>query len=379
MHRGRIFLLLLLTVVSLNSGKAVVGKEAPVVKKPEEKPVEAISWLDARNLTLEGKGWEETESEFDRLPSKAKGIVRPPVWGLSKHSAGMAVRFVSNATSIHARWTLSSEQLAMTHMAATGVSGLDLYVRDKQGEWRWLACGQPKGQTNEVQLVSGITEDERTYLLYLPLYNGVEELEIGVPVGKSLTAAPPRPVELRKPIVFYGTSITQGACASRPGMAHVAMLGRRFDRPVINLGFSGNGRMETEVAEFVAELDAAVFVIDCLPNLFPNEVAVRTKPCVEVIRNAHPVTPILLVEDRTYGDASLVTARREENRGNRQALRRNFEQLKSAGDQNLYYLQGSQLLGEDNEGTVDSSHPNDIGFMRQADAMEQVLGRILSQ
>ncbi len=330
-------------------------------------------------MPVEGQGFSDTKADYDRLPARAEGVVREPVWNLSRHSAGIAVPFVTDATTIHVRWKLTSDRLAMPHMPATGVSGIDLYVRDDQGQWRWLACGQPTEQTNTKRLVTGIPEGERTYLMYLPLYNGVAKVEIGIPKDSTLAAAPARPPELQKPIVFYGTSITHGASASRPGMAHPAILGRRFDRPVINLGFSGNGRMETEVVELMAQIDAAVYVIDCLPNITAADVLERTKPCVEIIRRAHPETPILLVEDRSYSDSFLVTGKRERNESSREALRKVYDELKAAGDPNLYYLAGEHLLGDDNEGTVDSSHPTDLGFMRQADAMAEVLEPILSK
>jgi GDSL-like Lipase/Acylhydrolase family/N-terminus of Esterase_SGNH_hydro-type len=334
-------------------------------------------WYDVRLLPIEGQGWKDTKSPYDRLPTKAEGVVRGAVWDLSRNSSGIAVPFVTDATTIHARWTLTSDRLAMPHMPATGVSGLDLYVRDDKGTWRWLACAAPTKLENSAQLVSGIPEGQRTYLLYLPLYNSVSSVEIGIERGKTLSPAAERPEGKQKPIVFYGTSITHGACASRPGMVHTAIVGRRFDRPVINLGFSGNGRMETEVAALLAEIDAAVYVVDCLPNIGADEVLARTKPCVEILRKAHAETPIVLVEDRSYGDSHLVTAKAERNRTSRVALRKVYDELKAAGDKHLYYLEGERLLGDDNEGTVDSSHPTDLGFMRQADAFAEVLGPIL--
>jgi len=162
-------------------------------------------------------------------------------------------------------------------------------------------------------------------------------------------------------------------------MVHTAILGRRFERPVINLGFSGNGRMEPEVATLLAEIDAAVYVIDCLPNITAADVAARTRPCVEILRKARPETPILLVEDRSYADSFLVPSKRERNRTSRAALRKVFEELKADGAQQIHYLAGEHLLGDDNEGTVDSSHPTDLGFMRQADAFAEVLRPILGQ
>ena len=140
----------------------------------------------------------------------------------------------------------------------------------------------------------------REYLLYLPLYNGVSSVEIGLPKCSALAKAPPRPEGYERPIVVYGTSITQGGCDSRPGMVHTAILGRRLDRPVVNLGFSGNGKMEPELAALLAELDPAAYVIDCLPNMTAEEVGARVEPFVRALRAARPGTPIVLAEDRTY-------------------------------------------------------------------------------
>ncbi len=347
--------------------------------KPSEAKEDASDssfWYDARKLPVEGQGWSDTKSPYDRLPAKAEGVVRDLVWNLSRNSAGIAVPFVTDATTIKARWTLTSDRLAMPHMPATSVSGLDLYVRDDQGHWRWLACRAPESTDATATLVTGLPEGTREYLLYLPLYNSVSSLEINIPSGKFIAGPKTRPEANRKPIVFYGTSITHGACASRSGMTHVAILGRRFERPVINLGFSGNGRLEPEVATLLAELDPAVFVIDCLPNLTAPEVAARAKPCVEIIRKTHPTTPILLAEDRSYPDGFLLQDRRERNLTSRAELRMAYDELK-AGDSNLHYLEGEHLLGDDNEGTVDASHPTDLGFMRQADAFEKALAPIL--
>ncbi|MFT4590089.1 MAG: hypothetical protein ACI9VS_003199 [Candidatus Binatia bacterium] len=334
-------------------------------------------WHDIRLLGVEGQGWSDVKAPFDRLPAKSEKVVRRAVWSLSRHSAGMAVRFVTDATTIHARWTLTSANLAMSHMAATGVSGLDLYVKSEDGQWRWLNVGRPTAQTNTQKMASGIPPGKREYLLYLPLYNGVSSVEIGIPKTSSLEKAPAYPAARSKPIVFYGTSITHGACASRPGMPHPSILGRRFQRPVINLGFSGNGKMDPELGILFGELDPAVYVLDCLPNMNAKEVAERAEPFVRALRKARPDTPILMVEDRTYSDAFLVKSKRDRNLTSRVEFLKAFEQLKKAGVKNLHYLKGDHLLGDDNEGTVDSSHPNDLGFMRQADAFAESLAPLL--
>ncbi len=344
---------------------------APSKAKQDKK--QKLLWYNSRDLTIEGQGWKKTEAPFDRLPAKAKKLVRKAVWNLSRHSAGICVRFVTNATSFNARWTLRSRNLAMPHMAATGVSGLDLYVKTEKGKWRWLAIGRPKKQKTSTQLISGIPAGTREYMLYLPLYNGVTSVEIGIPVGKKIGPASVR----KKPIVFYGTSITHGCCASRTGMAHPSIIGRRFNMPIINLGFSGNGRMEAEVAKLMTEIDASVYVIDCLPNINGTLVKKRTEPLVKILREAHPNTPILLVEDRNYANSFLVASKRKRNQWSQKELKKAFDNLIKAGDKNLYYLEAEKLLNNDGDGTVDGSHPTDYGFITHADAFEKVLKTIL--
>lgn len=369
------------TLMALVAGSAVAllgipyANAAPPVSPTVE---DNIAWYDVCEWGVEGRGWSENERYFDRLPAKAKDSVRSAVWNLSRHSAGMLVRFETDATTIHARYSLLNSGLAMPHMPATGVSGLDLYARDIQGRDRWLAVARPTSQQMKVRLVSGVdplpAAKPRLYTVYLPLYNGVESLEIGVDPTSTFQPAAPR---ADKPMVFYGTSIMHGACASRPGMSITGILGRRFDRPVINLGFSGNGRMEAEVGELLCELEPCVYIIDCLPNMAGDAVAERTEPLVRQLRKARPDTPILLVEDRTYTYAPFRKSARERHEGSRAALRKACKNLIGAGVEKLYYLEGDGLLGDDGEGATDGSHPSDLGFQRYADAYEVILRKIL--
>lgn len=370
---------LIVVVFAVASATSVGADDALVPARVTDK--DGVAWFGAHDIGVEGQAWSDTESPFDRLPARAKEQVRASVWGLSKQSAGLCVRFVTDAATIHARWTLTSARLEMNHMPATGVSGIDLYANTKTvdetgGKLRWLAVGRPTAKSNSVKLVSGIPKGTREYMLYLPLYNGVESVEIGIPKEASIWKPKARQSRL-KPIVFYGTSITQGGCASRPGMVHTAILGRWLDAPVVNLGFSGNGRMEAEVATLMADIDASVFVIDCLPNISAGDVTTRTEPLVKILRKAHPTTPIVLVEDRSYTDSFFLASKRERNLTSRVALKAVFERLKTSGDENLYYIAGEDLIGDDGEGTVDSSHPTDLGFLRQSEAFMKVLRPIL--
>lgn len=339
----------------------------------------AILWYDLRLLDVEGQGWRDTKTPYDRLPAKAEGVVRPPVWNLGRQSAGLCARFVSDAPAVHARWTLTSDNLAMPHMPATGVSGVDLYVRGDDGRWRWLANGRPTAQTNTARLAANLPPARREFLLYLPLYNGVTSVEIGLPKDSTLSRGPDRPPERQKPIVFYGTSITQGGCASRPGMVHTAILGRRFDRPVINLGFSGNGTMDPEVAKLLGELDPALYVLDCLPNMTPQQVAERTEPFVRALFKARPKTPVLLVEDRTMANAFAHESVRRQHAARRAALRAAYDKLIADKAGGVHYLAGDNLIGDDTEATVDGSHPTDLGFVRQAEVFAKAIAPLLPQ
>ncbi|MEO5804440.1 MAG: SGNH/GDSL hydrolase family protein [Verrucomicrobiota bacterium] len=350
----------------------VIALPAISFAQPSNGPV--LQWRGAQQLAIEGKGWNDTKEFFDRLPARAETIVRPAVWNLSRDSAGICVRFTTDATAISVRWKLRKESLSMPHMAASGVSGVDLYVKEKK-HWHWLAAGRPdKTNVNEKIIVKDLTSKEREYILYFPLYNGLLDLEIGVPMDAKMVAAP---VRKQKPIVFYGTSILQGACASRPGMAYPAILGRRLDWPTINLGFSGNGKSEPEMANLIAELDAAVFVLDSLPNLPPEQVSERVEPFIKILRAAHPTTPIVLVEHIKYPDGILVEPRRRKYEEGNPQLRKIFRRLVKSGDKNLHYISAKKLIGNDGEATVDGTHPTDLGFLRMADAMVPTLANLL--
>jgi len=332
------------------------------------------AWYDVSSWGVEGKGWSDTSRYYDRLPARAASTVRPAVWSLSRQSAGMATRFETDSTSFSARYRLSMSRLAMFHMPATGVSGLDLYVHLEDGRDYWLAGTKPATQVVEQRMVSGVDPGTRLYTAYLPLYNGVDKLEIGVDVGATFRPVPPR---TEKPVVFYGTSIMQGGVASRPGMSISAVLGRWFDVPTVNLGFSGNGTMDLPVAELMTELDAAAYVIDCCPNMTPQMITERTEPLVHTLRDARPDVPILLVEDRNYTNGVLVESSRRRNADNHAALHAAYKRLLTGGVKHLRYLGGDELVGTDGEGAVDGSHPSDLGGMRYCEAYRQALRPIL--
>ncbi|MCC6124150.1 MAG: SGNH/GDSL hydrolase family protein [Pirellulales bacterium] len=353
-----------------------VPKSSPA-KGVKKAAAGGLDWHDVTKWGVEGRILPDQKRLhwFDRLPAQAEKTVTPAVWNLSRDSAGMMVRFKTDATAIGVHYKLGKKQLDMPHMPASGVSGVDLYARDAEGKWKWVMVTKPDAQEVKAEIIKGLAPGEREYAAYLPLYNGVEFLSIGVPKGSRFAGLPPR----EKPLVFYGTSITHGACASRPGMVHTAILGRRFDMPVVNLGFSGNGKMDGAVGDFLTQIDAAAYVIDCLPNMGPAEVTAKCAPLVKQIRAARPDRPIVLVEDRRNTNSWILPARDKHHTENHAALKAAYTALQKEGVKNLYYIPGDNLYGNDADGATDASHASDLGFMRQADAFEPVIRQALGR
>lgn len=330
--------------------------------------------------TIQNQGWrEEIGDSYVRLPSKAKELVRKPVWELSRNSSGLAIHFYSNAPELKVRYTVKGA-LSMPHMPTTGVSGVDLYSVNSDGEWQYHYGGLPSGDTIQLHY-KNIGKDRYhnmgfEYRLYLPLYNSVKWMEIGVPEGSSLSFIP---VSTERPIVLYGTSIAQGACATRPGMAWGTILQRSLDYPLINLGFSGNGKLESEVIGLINELDARLYILDCLPNLtgFDAErVESLVTSAVRQIRSSHD-EPIVLVEHIGYSDAPGNRQHLDEYMRVNEGSKRAFEKLTSSGIKGLYYITREELnLSE--EAWVDYIHPSDLGMKEQAEAIEKRVREILN-
>jgi len=261
-------------------------------------------------------------------------------------------------------------------MAATGIKGIDLYTK-YNNKWRYVTTAGalvglktyqnksiPADSINEYELIKNMSPDFREYKLFLPLYDGVTKLEIGIDNNASIKKATPNPL---KPIVFYGTSITQGGCASRPGMAHTNIISRKLDMDCINYGFSGNGRMETPIVELISEIDAHFYVIECMQNMNSEQVSERVRPLVDMIRSNHPYTPIVLVENMMYTtaflDQTIETTLIQEN----EALKNEFDKIIKRGTPNIFYIKDNKDFLSDNEGTVDGVHLTDLGFLRYAE------------
>ena len=335
-----------------------------------------VVYTDASVFPLYGKVSEQTNERYERLPSSLEGVSREPVWYLGRHSAGLFIRFRSNSTSIHARWE-STFNNTMTHMTDTGTKGLDLYAL-VDGEWRHVCSAQPQGKKSERCIIANMDPVEREYMLYLSLYDGVKSLEIGVEEGSMLDLPAVDRPSREKPVVMYGTSILQGGCANRPGMAHTNIIGRRLDREVINLGFSGNALLDMEIAELMASVeDPGLYVLDYVPNASAQAIDEVGEQFFRIIRDAHPEVPVVFIEDVIFPHTIFDNKILEEVTKKNVAQKRLFKKLKKSGEKRIYYISAEGMIGDDGEATVDAIHFTDLGAMRYVDHVLPVIKRAL--
>ena len=323
-----------------------------------------IKYYDQNYFLIEGTTFTDSVKEnlYDRLPASYKDKVRGPVWSLSKASAGISVRFFSNSTTIKVKWELLNDA-KMNHMAETGIKGIDLYFKT-DNDWQYVNTARPTGKSNDFLLVNNMSSKNREYKMYLPLYDGVTKLEIGIDSLSKIE----KPVKRNeKPVVFYGTSITQGGCASRPGMAHTNIISRKLDIECINFGFSGNGKMEKPLAELISGIDALYYVMDGTGNMSPEEVHENAIPLVEIIRSKHPVTPIVFVECLMFEKSFLDEKTRNDINSKNDMMKSEYRKMVDKGFSNIFYIDNVGAIGTDHEATVDGVHFTDLGFMRYAD------------
>ncbi|MEO9005473.1 MAG: SGNH/GDSL hydrolase family protein [Ginsengibacter sp.] len=331
---------------------------------------------------VEGVCVMDTSNIFHRIPLEMKNRVREGVWYLSTNTAGEFIHFKTSAKQITVKYALDSKDFSFPHMPATGVSGVDLFALDAHGKWNWAAGKYHFGDTCQYVYNHLAPEtnnsDVSDFYLYLPLYNTVNWISIGVDENaKFLFAEKSR----KKPIVAYGTSILQGGVTSRPGLAWTNILGRNIDRTIINLGFSGEGKLEAPIFDLMSIVDADMYILDCMPNLTDasyEEVKSRVMYGVKKLREKNKAVPILFAE---HADAFIPfymdTAEININDKSSKLIARVFNELKLSGTKNIFMLTDKEIDFDINS-TVDGSHPNDIGMMKYALAYEKMIRKILN-
>lgn len=364
-------MLRILSILILTAATAILS-EAQTFKwyNPEE--------ADFRVIQGQAFPDDEREGYYHRIPSRFQSQLRRSVWRLGKQTAGESIQFNTNSSEIRIRYKVN-RNIAMPHMPATGVSGLDLYTRDECGNEVWLT---PKYSFKDtISYVYAPIDRKRArladkYTLFLPLYNEVEWLEIGVAQDAEFQFEKP---SSKKPIVAYGTSICQGACASRPAMAWTNILRRRLDWPIINLGFSGNAMHEKEVIGLLAEIDAAVYILDGLPNSYripAPELRDTIVTAVRQLRQQRPDTPIILVDHSGYPQSKVYKVYKDRQEHAIRSLEDAYKMLRKEGVKGLHYLKYDDI-GMVEEMMVEGIHMSDYGMTTYANAYEKILRKIL--
>ena len=338
---------------------------------------------DATRFRIINRGWDNTATPYSRMPAYMQDSCRQNQWWLYNHSAGIAIRFATDSKRIAAQYNLINN-FHMQHMAMTGIKGTDLYFLNEQtNRWEYVNTARPQekdGKADSIQskmYVENLDGGMHEYMLYLPLYDGVNWVQIGVDSTATLT--PPRVDNPRRgKIVFYGTSIMQGGCASRTGMVATSMVQRDLGVECVNLGTSGEGKMDFPVARAMATIDDVLcYVVDPVPNCTEMMCDTLTYDFVSILRRLRPDVPVIMVEGITYPYARHNAFFRDYLPKKNAAFRRNYERLKAENPVGLYYVPTDGLVGEDMEGTVDGIHLTDLGFRAYADIIEEYIEQAL--
>lgn len=337
-----------------------------------------IVWFDIPSNFAEGKGWADTLQPFDRLPAKAEAIVTKDVWSHSRTTPGICVHFNTNSPEIHARWKMGREQLGEDNFNIMSCSGIDLYCHDGKS-WRWAATTphfQVKDTEPQVRVIDGLSRVSRRYRVYFPQRNELLKLEIGVEDGAEFTMIAPCETP---PMVYYGTSIVHGAFTARSGLGCPQMIARELDIPLINLGFSGSAKMEAELAELIAELNAKMFLIDPLANMDARLVKERAEKFTRILCEKQPETPVFLIQNPMTFNAWMKEESVNAYHEKINAFRQIFSRLKAEGFRQLFYIDASGFYGQDNDASTDYIHPNDLGHKRMSDGLTAAINAVLSK
>jgi len=336
---------------------------------------EDIIWLDAAEAPFELYGAVEF-NPYARIPSDIAKTVSESVEMLNKHTAGIRVRFRTNSPyiAVNAKW---SKQTKMSKMTVIGMSGFDMFFRSEtDGKYSYYNTFTPPSDSPEgYESVIDTTGEMKDYIINFPLYNSVDKLYIGVKKGADFEKPAKYYNEL--PIVFYGSSITQGASASRPGNSYQNFLSRMLNMDYINLGFSGSGRAEDEIVNYMAGLKMLAFVADYDHNAPTVEHLQNTHfKMYETIRKAQPDLPYIMISRPDYKTAPFKSNSDDERRS---VIMETYQKALAGGDKNVYFIDGATIFRgpEADACTVDGCHPNDLGFFKFAETLYPILYKIL--
>jgi lysophospholipase L1-like esterase len=360
---------ILIAHVAFMSIIGVSGKVPPASTVKYETGVDGFT--DAHDLTVVGQA--VALPNYHRIDVSKYPNLTTDVKNLLKNGAGIAVMFKTNSPKIQVRWTtgLTSSRAYVNPILE---KGMDLYIK-QNNDWVWAGVARKTATTTTAAIVENMDNSDKECILYLPVYEEVTDLKIGVDPGATLV---PIPSPFKGKVVMYGTSIMQGAAASRPGMAYPARLCRQTGINFINLGLSGNGTMPTADADMIADLDADAYIMDCTQNGTVAIIQNNTAYMVNKIRTAHPNAPIIMKAGETRIAGNFDETRRIYWGNVYAAFKTEYTKLVAAGVQNLHWIDDTGFYGSDREAVVDGTHPTDVGFTRMINILRPQFLSILS-
>lgn len=334
-----------------------------------------IRYVDAATLTVIGKALS-TKQPYNRIDT-TRFRVPAKTSRYCYHPTGLAVVFRTDSRSIRARWETSGKNPS-DNMTAIAQKGLDLYIR-RNGEWVFAGVGRPKidgkNDRHEGTLIADMEEGEKECLLYLPLFDQLKKLEIGIDETSGIT---PLENPFRHKIVVHGSSITHGISAGRAGMCYSARLGRALGLYCINLGFSGLCTMQPEFASYLSQVETDAFIFDCFSNPSAETIDERFDAFVDTIRRTHPTTPLIFLQTIRRETRNFSTRIEKFERDKLTAAEAQIrERMKT--DRNIYFVDPGDLLGSDHLATADGTHPTDLGFTRMLNRIEPQIRKILAK
>jgi len=342
------------------------------------KTEEGFTWftVDQAPFVVVGLLWfKENGGEFNRLPKRAKGVVRDALWELGTMPSGGRVRFKTDSPTLRVRVRHSRPEIAMVHMCAVGMSGIDVYEGPPKRMTYWTSTKAivPK-ETYVTQFFNDLPKKLREFTLYFPTYNDLVQFEVGVVAGSTLAA--PTAYRLKKPVVFYGTSVTQGGCSSRVATGFVPLVGRKLGINVVNLGFSGNGRCDPELVPLLNEIDMACLVVDPVCNMGPDLMKTSFAPFLNGIRARWPKLPLVLMTTFRFAQENFALKPRWHEASDIAVA--TYRQMRRQGDKNVHLIECRKFFGAGpDHPSVDGVHLTDVGFEKMANGVAPVLKKIL--
>lgn len=349
--------------------------------------VDTLKFYDGLQFRMINYSFDKTLDS--RIPAYLKDSVRTELWDRAKCTTGKAIRFATNSHSVAVRYNLLTN-MHMMHMADTGIKGTSLYIWDDDTQsWQFVNCNRPVRKDTPIRpredsIQSKVYVDKldgkmHEYMIYLPLYDGVRWLEIGVEKDAKIIQPQLNSPRVGKKFVFYGTSILQGGCATHPGMVGTNIIQRDLDVECVNIGISGEGKMDYCMARAMATIpDVEAFILDPIPNCTKDMCDTLTYEFVNILRKARPDVPIFMVEGQMYSYAKYSGFYSKYLPQKNYEFHKNYLKLKAENPNNLYYIDCKNIYGPNNDGTVDGIHLTDIGFYWYAQKLEPYLRAVLN-